>query len=176
MLSPSMILSAPSESVPPLRPFPFHYGLCCEANSCLSLRLVVRLPTPTTLGAISVRRPRPTGQPNGPEEPLQHGWQCWCRWGWCWCMGALSCRATRGGRVVPCCAWQAVREAAETEEDAENGVPPRVPLLQEVECYRVYGQRGWVEVCRATSCTVCTAWPIGPCSGGRKGTGYGWFI
>ncbi|KAH8979215.1 hypothetical protein EDB86DRAFT_3141892 [Lactarius hatsudake] len=71
MLSPSMILSAPSESVPPLRPFPFRYGLCCEANSCLSLRLIVRLPTPTILGAISVRRPRPMGQPNGPEELLQ---------------------------------------------------------------------------------------------------------
>ncbi|KAH8976814.1 hypothetical protein EDB86DRAFT_2839119 [Lactarius hatsudake] len=53
MLSPSMILSAPSESVPPLRPFPFHYGLCCEANSCLSLRLFM-MPSQHTTSAFSV--------------------------------------------------------------------------------------------------------------------------
>ncbi|KAH8982762.1 hypothetical protein EDB86DRAFT_2834249 [Lactarius hatsudake] len=53
MLSPSMILSAPLESVLPLRPFPFHYGLCCEANSCLSLRLFVT-PSQRTTSAFSV--------------------------------------------------------------------------------------------------------------------------
>ncbi|KAH8997030.1 hypothetical protein EDB86DRAFT_2829057 [Lactarius hatsudake] len=45
MLFPSSILSAPSEPVQPLRPFLFHYDLCCLAKSFLSLRLVV---TPST--------------------------------------------------------------------------------------------------------------------------------